>query len=259
MNSINEDLQFTMEIGKECLSFSDLRISIVNNKLETTVYSKPTNSHLYLHAKSCHQPSTVNGIQKGVALRLRRICSSDGDFHQNATEYTSYLTARGHSHKSVENSFKKMFSIPRNVARQKVISKNDSKRVVFATKFNPRGPDVKKILENNLNIIANNPILNNIFPKGSILVASKRENNLGDLILRGDPYSIKSDLIDTVSHGFTRCSQKCDSCDNFVDETTFVNSHATGRKFRLLRDSTCSTRNVIYVAYCTKCGKQGVG
>ena len=152
-----------------------------------------------------------------------------------------------------------MFSIPRNVARQKVVSKNDSKRVVFATNFNPRCTDMKKILENNLNIIDNNPILNNMFPKGSILVSSKRENNLGDLILRGDPYSIKSDLIDTMTEGFTRFSQKCESCDNFVDETTFVNSHATGRKFRILRDSTCSTRNVICVAYCTNCGKQGVG
>ena len=82
---------------------------------------------------------------------------------------------------------------------------------------------------------------------------------MGVLILRGHPYSIKSDLIDTVSHGYTRCSQKCDSCDNFVDETTFVNTHATGRKFGILRDSTCSTRNVIYVAYCINCGKQGVG
>ena len=41
MNSINdnEDLQFTMEIGKECLSFLDLKISIINNKLVATVYS----------------------------------------------------------------------------------------------------------------------------------------------------------------------------------------------------------------------------
>ena len=98
-----------------------------------------------------------------------------------------------------------------------------------------------------------------MIPKGSILVASKRENNLGDLILRGDPYSIKSDLIDTMAHACTKCSQKCDSCDNFVEETKFVNSDATGRKFRILQDSTCSTRNVICIAYCTNCGKQGVG
>ena len=53
--------------------------------------------------------------------------------------------------------------------------------------------------------------------------------------------------------------KKCDSCNNFVDETSFVISKATGRKYWIRRDSTCTTKNVIYLAYCTKCGKQGTG
>ena len=34
---------------------------------------------------------------------------------------------------------------------------------------------------------------------------------------------------------------------------------ATGTKFRIRGDSTCDTKNVIYLAYCKKCNKQGVG
>ena len=30
-------------------------------------------------------------------------------------------------------------------------------------------------------------------------------------------------------------------------------------KFRIRRDSICSTKNVIYLAYCKKCHKQGIG
>ena len=39
--------------------------------------SKPTENHLYLQVDSWHRSPSVNGIQKGVALRLRRICSTD--------------------------------------------------------------------------------------------------------------------------------------------------------------------------------------
>ena len=50
--SIDSNLQFSMEIGGTSLDFLDLRITIVDNKLHTTVYSKPTDSHLYLQAGS---------------------------------------------------------------------------------------------------------------------------------------------------------------------------------------------------------------
>ena len=80
INTLNPDLKFTMEIGNQSICFLDLRISVVGKKLTITVYSKPTDSHLYLHADSCHNKSSIKVIQKGVALRLRRICSSDNDY-----------------------------------------------------------------------------------------------------------------------------------------------------------------------------------
>ena len=40
---------------------------------------------------------------------------------------------------------------------------------------------------------------------------------------------------------------------------TYIECNATGRKYKIRRDTACSSRNVIYVAYCIKCMKQGVG
>ena len=37
-----------------------------------------------------------------------------------------------------------------------------------------------------------------------------------------------------------------------------IKCFATGRKFKIRRDSSCQTENVIYVAYCLNCQKQGV-
>ena len=73
--------------------------------IHTTVYSKPTDSHLYLQADSCHHLPSILGIQKGVALRLRRICSTDEEFNNKSKEYKAYLIGRGHKLKNVEKSF----------------------------------------------------------------------------------------------------------------------------------------------------------
>jgi hypothetical protein len=62
-----------MDMGGRSLHFLDLFITIVNNQLVTSVYSKPTNAHVYLNAKSSHPRSQIRGIAKGVALTLRRI------------------------------------------------------------------------------------------------------------------------------------------------------------------------------------------
>ena len=247
-----------MEIGGTSLDFLDLRITIVDNKLHTTVYSKPTDSHLYLQANSCHQRSSVNGIQKGVALRLRRICSTDEEFESKAKEYKAYLVARGHDPLSVRKAFERTKIMPRKKAREKVNKGNCSSAIVFSTKYNPRGPNVKSIFTKHSHLIRNCPSLKKIFPDG-VMTSFKREKNLKELLMRGDPYNIKEDLIDHSKHGYKRCNQICDSCDNFVLETDHIISNATGRKYTIKKDFTCASKFVIYCAICNKCNSQGVG
>ena len=106
LNVLDCDLKFTMEIGKDHFCFHDLNISVSGNKLMKTVYSKPTDSHLYLHSTSCHKSSSISGIQKAVALRLRRATTEE--YQNKAKEFSSYLVARGHNPKTVESTFDKI-------------------------------------------------------------------------------------------------------------------------------------------------------
>ena len=64
INTLDQDLKFTMELGGSSICFLDLRISVINNHLFTSVYSKPTDSHLYLDSTSCHKPSSIDGNSK---------------------------------------------------------------------------------------------------------------------------------------------------------------------------------------------------
>ena len=232
--------------------YCNLKISVINCQLETTVYSKPIDSHLYLHAKSCHKASSIRDIQKGVALRLRRICSTGNKYSSKSVEYQDYLSCRGHDPKIVHDTFAEISKVTRNDARKKTVNNNsNNNRVIFSTKFNPRGPNVTKIIKENFHLLQNNEILKKLFPENSILLANKRENNLKDLSLRSDPYNIKTDLLDNTKHGYKSCKEKCDSCINFVHETTAIKFFvATERIFKMRRDRSCQTKNVICIAYC---------
>ena len=114
-------------------------------------------------------------------------------------------------------------------------------KVILACKFNPLGPDIQAIVQRNPKLLYDHPELKNIFPKGSILVVNKREKNLKELLQRVDPYSVKSDVTDDSNHGYRKCENGCDSCKNFVDETSEVICKATGVKYKIRCDSTCST------------------
>ena len=105
LNTLDEKLKFTMEIGGNNICLLDLRISIQNNCLERPVNSKTTDSHLYLEASSCHKKSSKNDIIKGVALRRHRICSTMADFKMKSSEYMPYLIARRHSAKLMKSEF----------------------------------------------------------------------------------------------------------------------------------------------------------
>ena len=54
LNSIDSNLQFAMEVGGIELCILDLKLTLKDNKIHTTVYSKPTDSHPYLQVDSCH-------------------------------------------------------------------------------------------------------------------------------------------------------------------------------------------------------------
>ena len=70
------------------------------------------------------------------------------------------------------------------------------------------------------------------------------------LLVLGDPYNMKHDLTDIVPHQYKPCGKKCDWYDYFVASQSYVISNATGRKYYIRRNSTCSAPNVVYTAYC---------
>ena len=54
LNDLHEDINFTMEINNETLSFLDILICKEKCNITTDIYSKDTDTKQYLNFKSCH-------------------------------------------------------------------------------------------------------------------------------------------------------------------------------------------------------------
>ena len=96
-----------------------MRITIDDKKRLTSVYNKPTYSHLYEDGTLCHPTKNIDVISIGVAKRLKLICSNDGDFLEQSKKYSAYLAACNHKPKQIIRAFENINNQPRSTVQQK--------------------------------------------------------------------------------------------------------------------------------------------
>ena len=83
-------VQFTHEISNT-VNFLDIKLSIENRGVSTSVYYKPTDSHAYLHYHSNHSSSCKNAIPYSQFFRLHRLCSETDDFSAKSEEMCRFF------------------------------------------------------------------------------------------------------------------------------------------------------------------------
>ena len=105
LNSFHEQIQFTYEVEhNNKLPFLDVLLIKNANKIDTTVYRKPTNTDVYLNWNT-HAPTTwKRGTLRTILSRAYTICSSE-----------TYLNEEI---KYIESTFEKVNNYPKYVITQ---------------------------------------------------------------------------------------------------------------------------------------------
>eukprot|EP00956_Cyclotella_meneghiniana_P035161 scaffold112213_cov44-Cyclotella_meneghiniana.AAC.2 len=86
----------------------DLTITIVNGRLETTLYEKAMNLYLYLSPHSSHPLGVFTSLIFGQVLRIRRLCSHNKqDADGKILEFFHRLLAKGHTMEALSPIFDK--------------------------------------------------------------------------------------------------------------------------------------------------------
>ena len=120
INSIHSSFQLTCNYYKECVKFLDVSVSVDNSgNIMTDLYVKPTYTHQYLLASSCHPNLTKRSIPYSEALRILRICSNKESGKLRCAELVDCLFKRGYNkrntNKQIERAFTNFATFQRDV------------------------------------------------------------------------------------------------------------------------------------------------
>ena len=92
LNNIHSTIKFTSSHSSTNIPFLDVSVSLTNDgSISTDLYTKPTDKHQHLLYSFCHPLHAKKAIPFSLALRLRRICSTDATFNTRSALLTTYL------------------------------------------------------------------------------------------------------------------------------------------------------------------------
>jgi len=188
VNSFHPAFEFTWEISEVSVTFLDISVSITDNRLSTTVFYKPTDSHSYLLYSSSHPKHTLDFIPFSQFLRLRHLCSNDVDFSNKCLEMRYFFLRRGYLLAIVNRALHKASSIDRKtvLTPKPRIAVND--RIPFTLTFHPINNSIKPIINRNFNLLHSDLTTADIFNQQP-LCSFKRAHNLQSFLVKGTLHS----------------------------------------------------------------------
>lgn len=241
INNIHAAFNFTHKISTGENHFLD--ITIINNygHIERDIYSKPTDSHQYLHFHSSHSNHIKRNIPYNLAYRISRIVSSPCARLKRLYELQNYLQQLKYPTKLITNAIQVACSRNNNNTPN-----NDTPKEVIPFVFSYT-QEANTISSNNL-IPRIRHAIDEIFPNNDINVFnSKRQSNKLLQLLR-KPTHFKT----------CRCNlKKCKLCENIIERK--VSICINNQEVYFNSNMKCTTANVIYCLFCKKCSKFYVG
>ena len=149
LNSFDTNIRFTYEYSDKKVSFLDLQVDIVEGKLITSLFVKPTDRHQYLHYSSCHPEHTKRSIIYSQTLRLKRLCSLERDFKEKLSEMKSWFLKRGNPERIIDYEMEKV-NFRENKKKSGI---NKRKGVPVVVTYHPKLKNLSKIIKDNLYLL----------------------------------------------------------------------------------------------------------
>ena len=275
-DNIDERIRFTdnLKNGVERkTTFMDIATQVGKdkdgeNKIMTSTYSKPTDTHQYLSPKSCHPQQQTRHIPYGVIHRIRRNASDrvpgDEVFKEQAVEYKSYLLKSGYDDKEIDDQFAKILKFKRNTILYKERKKKkqkDKTRIRFITDYEPAFPSINGVIKSMEDKIKNSPLLSRMLPEGAknVQVSMRRGGkNIKEILATTKLNCREERLARTGKCG--PCNRPCVHCILLsASEGTTFTSTVTKRTYKIRQIVNCTSKMVVYLITCIKCYIQGVG
>ena len=185
LNLAHPTIKFTVEWSRSSIPFLDTRVLLENRQLTTDLHVKPTDTHQYLAANSCHPRHCKEAIPFSQALRMRCIYSTNDDFKKRSLELKSHLLHRGYKPSFVQDEIDQASHIRREDALTPWTRTCHNKRVPLVVTYHPNLPNLTALTKNNLPVLHASSRLKKTIPERP-LIAYRRPKNLRDLLVKAE-------------------------------------------------------------------------
>ena len=177
LNQHDPSIKVEYEIDKDSINFLDTTIYKgpkyhKENKLDSKVYFKPTDTHAVLHRESFHPQHTFRGIIKSQLLRFQRICTEECEFWKAVKILFSVLRIRGYSRSYLRRSLREF----------KTVKERDGKFILpIVTLYSSKIKRLHNTLKNNYYHWVGQT---NNFANFKVISAYRRNCNFKDFLIR---------------------------------------------------------------------------
>jgi len=262
INSVHPTLKFTHESSPESITFLDTRVvKDHTGKLYTTLYTKPTDMHAYLHYSSCHPKHQKTSGPYSQFLRIKRICSKDTDYKKEANRLIDHYIQRGYPHTTLLEARHKADQQPREelLKPKEKTQLSLTERPLFCTlPYNPSNPPIKNILQKNWHILETDPRLK-CFMEKELIIGHTRATSIKDILVSSHlDYHPQPTIINNPSNPKICTRPNCRYCP-LCDHNGSITSTTTKRRYIIPQYFSCEYNNLVYAITCKKCGAQYVG
>ena len=256
INEVHPTIKFDHEYSREKINFLDAAVSVLGNRLRTSVYTKPTDRKAYLHARSYHPKSTKEAIAYSQAARLRRICTDRDDFQQLADKLKEDLINRGYQEEKINEEINRAGNMDRNTLLT-YKEKTPSEQTPLIVTYNRKLPNLKRIIDNTWDTLHINPTEKEKFKKKPLL-CFRRNRNLRDIL--GQTKISNSKVVrkkEPTKGRCTPCRSRPDTkCCRHVISTSYFTNRTREKRYEIRHKVGCKTRNAIYLGFCSKCNER---
>lgn len=251
-----------MEKSKERIDFLDTTIYKSNDRLKSTLFTKPTDTHSYLHFNSHHPQRCKEGGPFGQLIRVRRNCTEDEDFFREASSILNHFKRRGYPSDLLSKAWDRAKTLTRSDTLKKQ-TKGDSQRIPLVLTYHEHLPPVVKLVHHFWPLLAHSETPQ-VFSEAPV-TAFRRPPNLKDQIVRA---KINYPPTDPATQGrvilnyYEDCTRpNCNICSFIRRRQHFTSTYTNLRyhKPKPASTATCETTNLVYLLTCQVCQKQYVG
>ena len=250
---------FVVELNKAAapygIKFGDYSVGTSVNFLDVTLslnpaglidyrlYTKPTDSRLYLKTDSFHPKHVFDSVALSQMLRILNRNSSEEGQARDLTKLEEDLMRSGHTNNALQKHKEKAME---RCSTPKEPRKDENSVVCVVNYFNEieqlktiiRGvdQDIKHLVGDDVNV----------------MVAARRCPTIRDNVVKNKMF--KNDNSHTVSDSKPCKSKKCLTCPMYISSGNIV---VNSVNFKISSKFHCKTDNCIYIAICKICSEKG--